>query len=225
MQKQGELVILSTQDLSKAIPVTTSLIIAEETERDHRVILQLLTKYNDDISSFGRVAFKMTPFETKGGMQERKIALLNEGQSTFLLTLMRNTPKVIELKKKLIKKFIFMKHELAARIDTRHVVIDTRNIFTDSIDKSIPAGKFKSYAYSNYTKLVYKKVIGMTVKKYKEKNGIDPKGNIRNYFDIPTLEKVHHIESKIAGIIEFNKDSDPKVLYEKIKIFVKELEL
>jgi hypothetical protein len=71
--------------------------------------------------------------------------------------------------------------------------------------------------------MVYKKILGMQVNKYKDKNGIDRKENIRDYFDIATLEKVHNIESKIAGIIEFNEDLGHKELYEKISIFVKEL--
>lgn len=47
----------------------------------------------------------MRPFETDGGVQTRRIALLNEQQATFLMTLMRNTERVVEFKCALVQAF------------------------------------------------------------------------------------------------------------------------
>ena len=56
---------------------TTSLVIADGTGNEHRAVLQLVKNNIKDFEEFGRVAFEMQPFKTAGGVQERKVALLN----------------------------------------------------------------------------------------------------------------------------------------------------
>lgn len=85
--------------------VTTSLAIAEGTQNEHRAVLQLARTYLGDLEEFGGVAFEMRPFETPGGVQKREIAILNEQQSTLLLTYMRNSDIVRQFKKALVKAF------------------------------------------------------------------------------------------------------------------------
>jgi phage antirepressor YoqD-like protein len=85
--------------------ITTSLIIAEGTNIEHRAVLQLTRQYLNDLEEFGRVAFEMLPFETPGGTQKREIAHYNERQATFILTLMRNSDVVVDFKKRLVKAF------------------------------------------------------------------------------------------------------------------------
>lgn len=85
--------------------LTTTLHIAEGTNANHRAIVQLIKTHIHHFNRFGRVAFEMRPFETNGGVQVKKIALLNEQQATFLMTLMRNTEKVVEFKFTLVNAF------------------------------------------------------------------------------------------------------------------------
>ncbi|MCK0507887.1 phage antirepressor KilAC domain-containing protein [Aromatoleum anaerobium] len=85
--------------------VTSSLAIADGTENEHRAVLQLVRTYLADLEEFGRVAFEMRPFETAGGTQKREVAMLNEQQSTLLLTYMRNSDIVRAFKKRLVKAF------------------------------------------------------------------------------------------------------------------------
>ena len=91
--------------------LTTTQVIAEGVGNEHKAVIQICRKYIDDLSEFGRVTFEMAPFQTKGGSQEREIALLNEHQATLLLTYMRNTKVVREFKMKLVKAFF----ELASK--------------------------------------------------------------------------------------------------------------
>ena len=49
--------------------VTTSLIIAENTENKHKNVLELIRTYVVDLERFGRVAFKTRSFKTAGGDQ------------------------------------------------------------------------------------------------------------------------------------------------------------
>ena len=85
--------------------VTSSLAIAEGTQNEHRAVLQLARTYLADLEEFGGVAFEMRPFETAGGVQKREVAILNEQQSTLLLTYMRNSDIVRQFKKALVKAF------------------------------------------------------------------------------------------------------------------------
>lgn len=85
--------------------VTTSLAIAEGTQNEHRAVLQLARTYLADLEEFGGVAFEMRPFDTLGGMQKREVAILNEQQSTLLLTYMRNSDIVRQFKKALVRAF------------------------------------------------------------------------------------------------------------------------
>ena len=85
--------------------VTTSLAISEGTKVQHKNVLELARTYLVDLEEFGLVAFETRPFETAGGQQEREIAILNEQQSTLLLTYMRNSDVVRQFKKALVKAF------------------------------------------------------------------------------------------------------------------------
>ena len=217
---RSDLVRLTTQDVSKALPVTDSLIIATLTEREHRIILQLAKKYRKELEDFGQVTSEMRLNEFKKRSQEIEVILLNEGQATFLITLMRNTPKVLEFKKNLVKQFIFMKNELQARKETRYISVQVRKSLTDSIKENVnDEGNFKKFAYSNYSKLAYKIVLGMKVKKFKEKLNLSEKDNVRDFLTVEQLKQVQDIESKIATRIEVLKELDltDKETYQKIK--------
>lgn len=91
--------------VSNGQAVTTSLAIAQGTEVEHKAVIQLVRNYLADLEEFGRVAFEMAPFETAGGTQKREVAVLNEQQSTLLLTYMRNSDIVRRFKKALVKAF------------------------------------------------------------------------------------------------------------------------
>lgn len=221
-----ELVRLTTGDVSKGIPVTDTIIISERTKREHRVIMQLVNKYYNHISEFGRIAFEVQPFETNGGTQNRRVYLLNEMQSTFLITLMRNTPEVIEFKKNLVKSFYLMKNELQARQETRHIGVSVRKSLTDSIKNNVDEDtNFKKFAYSNYSKLVYKKILGKPVKKLKEDMGLKKSDNLRDFLTIEELERVQDLESKIAFYIEMRKDltGNDKEIYQEVKKYVESI--
>ncbi len=85
--------------------VTTSVVIAEGVDHEHRAVLKLLRDHLSDFEDFGRVAFEVQPFETAGGTQQREVAILNEHQATLLISFMRNIGPVKEFKKRLVKAF------------------------------------------------------------------------------------------------------------------------
>lgn len=82
--------------------VTTTLAIAEGTLNDHASVIALVRKYQSDLQDFGEVRFEIR-LNPQGSPTE--YAILNEPQSTLLLTYMRNTEIVRAFKKKLVREF------------------------------------------------------------------------------------------------------------------------
>ena len=82
--------------------VTTSEIVAEKSENQHKNMLELIRTYLTDLEEFGQVAF-----QTRAGYNNAQvtIALLNEQQVTLLFTYMRNTDVIRKFKKDLVKAF------------------------------------------------------------------------------------------------------------------------
>lgn len=77
---------------------------------DLQLFADMVTPYSDfpisHIEQFGLVRFEIAP-RAKGqhGGGDVQFAILNEQQSTFLLTLMRNTEIVVRFKVELVKEF------------------------------------------------------------------------------------------------------------------------
>lgn len=222
MTNQNQLVRLTTQDVSKAIPITTSIIIAEKIDYPHFQITRLIEKHIDDFLEFGTIDFESHLLNSKSV----KSYLLNENQFILLVTYLRTSKKnikVMDLKKEVVRQFSFMKKELLARSQTRFITKNTRLSLTESIQNNLHEGNFKSYAYSNYTRLIYKKMFGKSVKEIKEHFKLTEKDNLRDYLTISELEQLQKIESDIATIIQYEKSEDEKEVYEKVKKYLNDL--
>lgn len=90
---------------------TTSLIVAEGVDVQHKNILGLVRKHLADFEEFGGVAF-----ETRVAGQSpnpTKLAVLNRDQALLLMTYLRNSAVVRDFKKRLIRAFTEMEHRLA----------------------------------------------------------------------------------------------------------------
>lgn len=216
-----ELVSLNTQDVSKAIPITTTVIISEKYGVTNLSVTKLIDKYKSDFEIFGKlVSFQMT---LDNSQRSSKGYELNEEQFYLLVTYMKNTEIARKYKIEFIKAFSFHKKELLVRINTRRLVKEKRLNLTDSIKNCVTdESNFKKFAFSNYSKLVYKKVLGKDVKKSKEERGLKEKDNLRDFLTIEELEKVQDLESKIATYIEFtdNNGKTDKEIYQDVKSYI-----
>ena len=104
---------MTTNELVFAIkeqPMTDTLIIAEATGVQHKNLLELVRTYIDDLQEFGRVAFETRVVNRpQGGGMAREVAILNEEQTTLLITYMRNSDVVRQFKKAIVKAFFEMR--------------------------------------------------------------------------------------------------------------------
>lgn len=95
---------------------TTSMALAEGTERDHATVIRLVRDNLADLEDFGLVGFEIRPREVgQHGGGDTEYACLNEQQATLLLTYMRNNPAVRLFKKALVKAFYEMRAALQQR--------------------------------------------------------------------------------------------------------------
>jgi phage regulator Rha-like protein len=219
--EQMNIVQLTTQDVTKAMPVTTSQIVAGKYEVSHISVVKLIEKYESDFTEFGNLtSFQMTRAEKQ---RTERAYELNEQQFYLLVTFMKNTEIGRHAKKQFVKAFMIAKSELTARQNTRHIGVTLRHSLTDSIKNHVADGSnFKKFAYSNYTKLVYKKVLGADVKKSKEARGLKETDNLRDFLTISELETVQALESKIAAFIEVSdtQGKDDKQIYQMVKAYL-----
>lgn len=130
--------VLTTQEIvivenEKAL--TTSLHIADGAKANHKAVMQLIKTHIHHFNKFGRVAFEMRPFETEGGIQSRRIAILNEQQATFLMTLMRNTERVVDFKCALVQAFYETKEYLSTQYQS-HVNIHNKLSLQLNLEKA-----------------------------------------------------------------------------------------
>src|SRR5665648_934971 len=96
----------------KAVPFTTSKVIAENTGVGHRYIKKQIVTHKSSLETFGLLVAHET--ESTGGRPEEIISL-NEQQSTLLVTFLKNTPVVVEFNTELVRQFFEMRTELQKR--------------------------------------------------------------------------------------------------------------
>ena len=95
--------------------VVDSRIVAEQLDIQHKTFLETIRKHLSKLeASFGCVTFQSADIEMPNGGTRKEVAFayLNEGQVTFLLTLSRNTDRVVDLKIALVKVFQEQKRKL-----------------------------------------------------------------------------------------------------------------
>lgn len=99
---------------------TTSLAIADGVGNSHKTVLQLVRQHAADLEEFGNLAFEMRN-STVGAGRPTEFAVLNEQQSTLLLTYMRNNEIVRAFKIALVRAFFRLRNQAnVPQIDVRN---------------------------------------------------------------------------------------------------------
>lgn len=102
----------------KDIPRIDSRILAESLGNKHKAIMSLVDKYQAELKRLGHLTFQMSDGARKqGGGKAERVALLNEDQAFFLLSLSRNTARVVELKGRMVQAFSTARRNAQQRKD------------------------------------------------------------------------------------------------------------
>ncbi|VEP16093.1 hypothetical protein H1P_4020004 [Hyella patelloides LEGE 07179] len=115
-----------TVEEHNSVLVVDSRLIAENLDIKHKNLLGNIEKYRKQIESgLGAIAFQTREFRTKqGNSSKERYAYLTEEQSTFLMTLSRNTDKVVQCKLELVKAFTKAKKLIKEVIPAQAIEIE-----------------------------------------------------------------------------------------------------
>lgn len=183
----------------KSEPYTTSDIIAEYAKVKHHAIQQLISKYMENFESYGRVAFEMRACPHKTGASLTKVYHLNEPQATFLMTLLKNTPVVLEFKQELVRQFFLLRDEAMKHRAIRPEEIRTRRKLTDAIKES---PHFGVHGYKHLTDLAYKVVTGLTASRLKETRGDGTAKTATDLLSVDELMKYEEKENFLTSLVD-----------------------
>jgi len=216
----NELVVVKGNDL-----FTDSIKISIGAEIAHESVVRMIDKYNSKLSMLGRMKFSDFKSENPLGGRPTKIVELNEQQTTFLLTLLKNTDPVVEFKFRLTQEFFRMRQFILERqtAEWKQSRLTGKKVRRDETDvvmiKLIPlaesqgsrnAGKL----YMNYSKLV-NIILGIESGK-------------RNDLPLSYIDAIKFLERAIENIIsiEADKGTHYKEIYQICKakcLIIKEL--
>jgi phage regulator Rha-like protein len=100
-------------------PRVSAMVIADNTKVKYESIRDLIRKYSGELSKFGElhVTDLKSATDSLGRQNKAKmVLLLNEQQSTLLITFLKNTKEVVEFKVNLVKAFFLMKEKLSGQV-------------------------------------------------------------------------------------------------------------
>ena len=154
---------------------TDTLIISEGVGIEHRAVMSLLKKHS---SRETLSTFQMSKVSRGGRPVE--YAILNEEQTTFLITLMRNSDKVIQFKEVLTKAFFTQRRMLAqisanqtdsqwkqARSDGKTMLLQKTDSIKKFVDYAIDQGSTSAKRYYGNISTMQNKALFVFEQKYK----------------------------------------------------------
>lgn len=126
---------LFNQDLVQEVSgelLVSSLVIAENVDYEHDTVSKLIRDNVKDFEEFGTVRFTDLKSENPKGGRPQRIYLLNENQSTLLITYMRNNEIVKRFKIALVKAFAHMKNKLSNKMPTH---LETARMLVETLER------------------------------------------------------------------------------------------
>lgn len=152
----NEIVFLKNDDA-----FTTSLIIADGAGVTHRKLREAIVKHKKEIEHFGKLS---SPYraESTGG-RPVEYYRLNEQQATFVITLLKNTEKVVAFKVNLVDQFYKMRQFILERHtadwqEARRLGKITRKAETDVIKELVEYAKNQGSEHSEMLYMTYSKL-------------------------------------------------------------------
>ena len=184
------------------VPVISTVEIAKGFEVEHFAVLRLVKKYESEFQGIRTFDFK----SQKSGGRPTMFCLLDEEQTTFLVTLMRNSDIVIGFKLKLTREFYRMKKllsDLASQqqnsqwLDQRKAGIPVRRIETDIIQRFVryatDQGSINAKMYYANISKMQNKALFFIEQKFK---------NIRDILNLEQLSTVVSADKIVTKALE-----------------------
>lgn len=191
--------------------VVTSLDIADTFEKQHRRVLQDIRELNCS-DNFRLHEFVQSEYINAQGHKQPMYLITRDGFS--LLVMGYTGDKAMKFKENYIKQFNAMERALIGKAKERAKGIAVRQSLTDVIKNSKENERLHGHAYSLYTDVIYKNIIGKTAKQIRAENGLSKKDILRDYFSEEELNKISTMERAVGSLVELGWG------YDKVKRFV-----
>lgn len=195
------------------VATVSSLDIAETFGKSHRHVLEDIRRIFNTISSAEFSALFYKSDYTGANGKKNPLYYMNRDGFT-LLVMGYNGEKSMKFKLNYIKQFNEMEKALKEKITERVKGIAVRQALTLAIQESGENDRMHGHAYSTYTDLIYKVVLGNNAKQLREKYGIGKKDNLRDYLSSEELAKVKSVEMVVSGLVDCGWG------YDEIKAFI-----
>jgi phage regulator Rha-like protein len=196
----SEIVFVEPNKLD-SVPFTTSDIVAEHAEVSYRSVQRLIEKHEKELKMFGIMRFEIAVSGKAG--RPKNIYHLNEEQTTYLITLLKNTEPVIRFKAELVREFYRMKKELMKRGIYREELKPVRRGLTDAIQDN---PDHKEWDYKLYTDLAYKSALGRGAAQIRRERGAKKADIAIEYMMSGEMKAVEKKTHQIAALIELGMD-------------------
>lgn len=204
----NDLVVIRNNDV-----YTNSMAIADGIDRKHSSVAKTIKRYAKHLRELGKVGLVVQASESG---QKQNVYFLNEMHAVFLLTLMDNSPKVIEFKKQLAQQFVKMRRFILERQSSewqqsRLTGKQTRKDETDIIlTKLIPLAESQGSKNSEKLYVTYSKLVNYVL-------GID--AGQRDSLPLSYIDAIKFLERAIENIIsiEVDKGTHYKEIYQICK--------
>ena len=185
---------------NKGEAFTSSLILAKGLEIEPRSVRSLIEQHITDLEAFGKVCISNAPLETNGGRQKTKIYILNEQQATFVISLMKNTPRVVKFKKLLVKQFFEMREFLQSLA----AVNKEYGELSDAVQRFY--GDTKPYHFSNEIDMLNRIIFGKTAKEMREVMGLKKGESIRPHLTLEQIQQLDKMQRADEYLLSMNID-------------------
>lgn len=216
----------------REIIVVSSRDIAETFEREHKEILYAIegrTSVTDrangietknrgimqDLIEGGELHpenyFILSEYESRG--KKYKEYLVTRDGFT-LLVMGFSGVKAMKFKIAYINQFNAMENLLNGKLVEREKGIVVRQAFTKALKESGENDRMHGHAYSTYTDLIYRAVLGKPARQLREEFGIGKQDNLRDLLSMEELAKVKSVEMVVSGLVDCGWG------YDEIKAFI-----
>ena len=148
-----------------------------------------------------KLNFAIWNHETQKDGRPTRIYLLNERQSTLLLTYLDNTEPVKQFKKELVRAFFKMQDFIQSLQTAKLEFPEFTNAIMNAHEEP------KHYHFSNEINMINKIVLGLNAKQFKAENNIDKSvSSIRPYLTQEQIKAIETLQRFDIGLVTIESD-------------------
>lgn len=181
------------------VTVVTSLDVAETFGKEHKRVMQDIREL-DCSEEFREHNF--VPISYTDSMNRKKPMFVMTRDGFTLLAMGYTGEKAMQFKEAYIKQFNAMEKALIGKVKEREKGIAVRQALTNALKESGENERMHGHAYSTYTDLIYKVVLGKSAKQLREELGIGKQDNLRDSLSTEELAKVKSVEMVVSGLVD-----------------------